>query len=93
MKYWMNIPKKIGSSILEEIKYIEDQEDIFMTNLLDLLKMASIGKPYTILKSVIHYPVPGMTKEYAIKVWKQQKKRGVTTLSKKEWLRRYGLGE
>ena len=54
-----------------------------MTDLLDLLKMASIGKPYTISKSVIHYPVPGMTKEYAIKVWKQQKKRGVTTLSKK----------
>lgn len=54
-----------------------------MTNLLDLLKMISIGKPYTISKSVIHYPVPGMTKEYAIKVWKQQKKRGVTTLSKK----------
>lgn len=49
-----------------------------MTDLLDLFKMASIGKPYTISKSVIHYPVPGMTKEYAIKVWKQQKKRGVT---------------
>lgn len=54
-----------------------------MTDLLDLFKMASIGKPYTISKSVIHYPVPGMTKEYAIEVWKQQKKRGVTTLSKK----------
>lgn len=64
-----------------------------MTDLLDLFKMASIRKPYTISKSVIHYSVPGMTKEYAIKVWKQQKKRGVTTLSKKEWLRRYGLGE
>ena len=64
-----------------------------MINLLDLLKMASIGKPYAISKSVIHCPVPGMTKEYAVKVWDQQKKRGVTTLSKKEWLRRYGLGE
>lgn len=64
-----------------------------MTNLLDLLKIASIGKPYIISKSVIHCPVPGMTKEYAIKVWKEQKKRGVTILNKKEWLRRYGLGE
>lgn len=64
-----------------------------MTDLLDLLKMASTGKPYAISKSVIHCPVPGMTKEYAIKVWKEQKKRGVTTLNKKEWLRRYRLGE
>lgn len=64
-----------------------------MTDLLDLFKMASIGKPYTISKSVIHYLVLEMTKEYAIKVWKEQKKRGVTTLNKKEWLRRYGLGE
>lgn len=64
-----------------------------MTDLLDLFKMAPIGKPYIISKSVIHYPVPGMTEEYAIKVWKQQKERGATTLSKKEWLRRYGLGE
>ena len=64
-----------------------------MTDLLDLFKMASIGKPYTISKSVTHYPVPGTTKEYAIKVWKQQKKRGVTKLKKKEWLRKYGIGE
>lgn len=64
-----------------------------MTDLLDLLKIASIGKPYIISKSVIHCPVPGMTKEYAIKVWKEQKKRGVTILNKKRmvkkiWIRR-----
>ena len=41
-----------------------------MTDLLDLFKMASIGKLYIISKSAIHYPVSGITKEYAIKVWK-----------------------
>lgn len=63
-----------------------------MISLLDLFKMASEGRPYT-TKSVMHYPVPGMTEEYGVKVWRQQRKCGKTKLSKKEWLKKYGLGE